>query len=35
MFDGGSKGIVEEVYSGNIGVVGQGIDDGLDSRRGM
>jgi len=34
MFDGGSKGILGEVYSSNIGVVGQGIDDGLDSRSG-
>jgi len=34
MFDGGSKGILGEVYSSNIGVVGQGIDDGLDIRSG-
>ena len=33
MFDGGGKGIFGEVYSGNFGVVGQGIDDGLDSSR--
>ena len=30
MFDGGSKGIVGEVYSGNFGIVCQGIDDRLD-----
>jgi hypothetical protein len=34
MFDGGSKGILGEVYSSNIGVVGQGIDDRLNSRSG-
>src|SRR6266566_2519708 len=34
MVDGGSKGILGEVYSSNIGVVGQGIDDGLDIRSG-
>jgi hypothetical protein len=34
MFDGGNKGILGEVYSSKIGVVGQGIDDGLDSRSG-
>jgi hypothetical protein len=34
MFDGGSKGIVGEVYSSNFGVVGQGIDDRLDGRSG-
>jgi hypothetical protein len=34
MFDGDSKGILGEVYSSNFGVVGQGIDDGLDSRSG-
>jgi hypothetical protein len=31
MFDGGSKEILGEVYSSNFGVVGQGIDDRLDS----
>ena len=30
MIDGGSKGIIGEVYSSNFGVVGQGIDDRLD-----
>ena len=35
MFDGGRKGILGEVYSSNFGVVGQGTDDGLDSRSGM
>jgi hypothetical protein len=34
MFDGGSKGILGKVYSSNFGVVGQGIDDRLDSRSG-
>ena len=34
MFDGGSKGVVGEVYSSNFSVVGQGIDDRLDSRSG-
>ena len=34
MFDGGSKGIVGEVYSSNSGVVGQGIDDRLDCKSG-
>jgi hypothetical protein len=34
MFDGGSKGILGEVYSSDFGVVGQGIDDRLDSRSG-
>ena len=34
MFDGGSKGIIGEVYSSNPGVVGQGIDDRLDSKSG-
>src|SRR5450756_1507650 len=34
MFDGSSKGILGEVYSSNFGVVGQGIDDRLDSRSG-
>jgi hypothetical protein len=34
MFDGGSKGIFgePEVYSSNSGIVGQGIQDRLDSR---
>jgi hypothetical protein len=31
MFDSGSKGILGEVYSSNFGVVGQGIDDRLDT----
>jgi len=35
MFDGGSKGIVGEVYSSNFGVIGQGIDDRLNGRRGL
>jgi hypothetical protein len=34
MFDGGSEGILGEVYSSNFGVVGQGIDDGLNGRKG-
>jgi hypothetical protein len=34
MFDGDSKGILGEVYSSNFGVVGQGIDDRLNGRRG-
>jgi hypothetical protein len=34
MFDGGSKGIVGELYSSNFGVVGQGIDDRLDGKSG-
>ncbi len=34
MFDGDSKGILGEVYSSNFGVVGQCIDDRLDSRSG-
>jgi hypothetical protein len=34
MFDGGSEGIFGEVYSSDIGVVGQGIDDRLDSEIG-
>jgi hypothetical protein len=34
MFDGGSEGILGEVYSSNFGIVGQGIDDGLDSSSG-
>ena len=34
MFDGGSKGILGEVYSSDFGVVGQGIDDRLNGRRG-
>jgi hypothetical protein len=32
MFDGCSKGTVGEVYSSDFGVVGQGIDDRLNSR---
>jgi hypothetical protein len=34
MFDGGSEGIFGEIYSSNIGVVGQGIDDRLDGKSG-
>ena len=34
MFDGGSKGILGEVNSSDFGVVGQGIDDRLNGRRG-
>jgi hypothetical protein len=34
MFDGGRKGILGEVYSSNFSVVGQGIDNRLDSERG-
>ena len=33
MFDGGSKWILGEVYSSNVGVIGQGINNGLDSSR--
>ena len=32
MLDGGSKGILGEVYSSNFGVIGQSIDDRLDGR---
>ena len=32
MFDVGSKVILGEVYSSKFGVLGQGIDDGLDGR---
>ena len=34
MFDGCSKGILGEVNSSNVGVVGQGIDDRLDRKSG-
>ena len=34
MVNGGEKGILGEIYSSNFGVVGQGIDDRLDSRSG-
>ena len=34
MFDVGSKVILGEVYSSKFGVLGQGIDDGLDGRSG-
>lgn len=32
MFDCGSKRVLGKVYSSNLGVVGQGIDDRLDGR---
>ena len=33
MFDGGSEGILGEVYSSNSGVVSHGIDDRLNGKR--